>query len=309
MTHITTDIGRCRAWIRSTLNDCVFRSYLTSAVKYRRYIIKFYNKTAIIRDHGSFEKIIALLESIDRYHFDLTLNSSLLNTWPNSTLMLAGYWTPALKNNPLHNINPQVAEAVDVNDVEDIVTTDYYSKSEESYPSSLSSSFVDSEFFRKLPKAIIDEDARWNILMNQPSTSYTTSMPNKDIIPVEIKKEDISESKNVVIESNETVIEENESAVETVPVEDKSENIPIKNEKDEPQSFYELLESYNSREKNSFDNPKVEELYKQLVPRIIEEQYFHEPKVTIKSVSKIKSYKFSKQKIMNNDYYLYLFIG
>lgn len=258
-----------------------------SAVKYRRYIIKFYNKTAIIRDHGGLEKIIALLESIDRYHFDLTLNSSLLNTWPNSTLMLAGYWTPALKNNPLNNTNLQVAEAVDVSDVEEMGTNDYYNKSEESYNSSLSSSFIDTEFFRRPPTTIIDEDAKWNILMNQPSTSYTTSVISKEIVPVEIKIENVSDCENEVIEPSETVMTEEKIEKEVAPIEQKTDSITIIKDKIEPQSFYELLESYSSREKNSFENPKVEELYKQLVPRIIEEQYFHESKDALKNVNEI----------------------
>lgn len=281
MTHITTDVGKCRAWIRCTLNDCVFRSYLVSAVKYRRYIMKFYNKTAIIRDQGSFGKIIALLESIDKYNFNLTLNSSLLNTWPNSTLMLAGYWTPALKNNPLYNNNPQVAEAVDIDDTE--VINDY-NNSKESCTSSASSSFIDSEFFRKLPTTVIlDEDTKWNILMNQPSTSYAVS--SKDLNPVDTAKENISDSDIATAETSKTVNkEEEESSSEITSCEP---NASVKEDNCEPQSFYELLESYNSREKNSFNRPKVEDLYKQLVPNIIEEQYFNDSKEPLDSVSKI----------------------
>lgn len=249
--------------------------------------MKFYNKTAIIRDHGNFEKIIALLESIDKYNFNLTLNSSLLNTWPNSTLMLAGYWTPALKNNPLYNNNPQVAEAVDIDDTE--VINDY-NKSEESCTSSTSSSFIDSEFFRKLPTTVIlDEDTKWNILMNQPSTSYTIS--SKDLNPVVMTKENISDSDIATVETNKTVNneEEEESPSEIASCEPKTEpNSSVKEDYCEPQSFYELLESYNSRENNSFNRPKVEDLYKQLVPKIIEEQYFNDSKEPLDSVSKIK---------------------
>lgn len=284
MTHITTDVGKCRAWIRCALNDCVFRSYLISAVKYRRYIMKFYNKTAIIRDHESFGKVIALLESIDKYNFNLTLNSSLLNTWPNSTLMLAGYWTPALKNNPLYNNNPQVAEAVDIDDTEVI---NYYNKSEESCTSSASSSFIDSEFFRKLPTTVIlDEDTKWNILMNQPSTSYTVS--SKNLNSVDTTKENISSSDIATAETSKTVNKEEESSSEIASCEPKTEpNASVKEDNCEPQSFYELLESYNSREKNSFNRPKVEDLYKQLVPKIIEEQHFNDSKESLDSVSKI----------------------
>jgi len=252
-----------------------------SAVKYRRYIIKFYNKTAIIRDHESFEKIIALLESIDQYHFDLTLNSSLLNTWPNSTLMLAGYWTPALKNNPLHNNNPQIAEAVDVNDTDEGILINDHNRSEESYTSSLSSSFVDSEFYRK-PPIVMDEEIGWQLIMKQPSTSYGTPSFTKDILPVDVFKEDFSKSEIAVTKSNEMETTKVESSSEIPTTEQKAKILPNKEDKYDVLSFNELLESYNLRVKSSSDNPKMEDLYKQLtVPRIIEEQHFTEPEILV----------------------------
>jgi len=251
-----------------------------SVVKYRRYIVKFYNKTAIIRDHESFEKIIALLESIDQYHFELTLNSSLLNTWPNSTLMLAGYWTPALKNNPLHNNNPQIAEAVDVNETDEAILINDHNRSEESYTSSLSSSFVDSDFLRK-PPIMMDEEIGWQLIMKQPSTSYVTSSLTKDTHSVDVLKEncsssEISATKPKEIETTKEV--ENSSEIPTT--EQKAESLPNEEAKYDVQSFNELLESYNLRVKSSSDSPKMEDLYKQLtVPRIIEEKHFTEPEI------------------------------
>ncbi|XP_060857671.1 pleckstrin homology domain-containing family M member 1 [Metopolophium dirhodum] len=278
LRHVTTDVGKCRAWIRCTLNDCVFRSYLMSAVKYRRYIIKFYNKTAIIRDHQCFEKIIALLESIDQYHFELTLNSSLLNTWPNSTLMLAGYWTPALKNNPLHNNNPQIAEAVDVNDTDEAILINDHNRSEESFTSSLSSSFVDSDFSRK-PPITMDEETVWQLIMKQPSTSYATPSLTKDTIhSVDVLKENFSSCEISVTKPNDIVTKEEESSSEIPTSEQKTESLPNNEAKYDAQSFNELLESYNLRMKSSSVSPKMEDLYKQLtVPHIIEEQHFTEP--------------------------------
>lgn len=248
-----------------------------SAVKYRRYIIKFYNKTAIIRDHQCFEKIIALLESIDQYHFELTLNSSLLNTWPNSTLMLAGYWTPALKNNPLHNNNPQIAEAVDVNDTDETILINDHNRSEESFTSSLSSSFIDSDLLRK-PTITMDEETVWNLIMKQPSTSYATPILTKDVHSLDVLKENFSSCEISVTKPNEIVIKEAESSSEIPTSEQKTESLPNNEAKYDVQSFNELLESYNLRVKSSSVSPKMEDLYKQLtVPHIIEEQHFTEP--------------------------------
>ncbi|XP_050438899.1 pleckstrin homology domain-containing family M member 1 [Adelges cooleyi] len=284
LKHVTTDVGKCRAWIRTTLNDGVFRSYLMSFAKYRHYIMKFYNRKAIIRDHNSFKKIIELMEGIESYNFDLTLNSSLLNTWPNGTLMLAGYWTPALKNNPLFNNNPQLAEAVDVNDTEDTLLINDNNRSEDSYTSSLSSSFVDSDFMRK-PANIIDEDIGWDLIMKQPSTSYvTTSKPIKDY---KSTYENAKEPVPVVTSVNKmpSTADENEEPKKEDNVLENTSDISniiqpanIEACKDTPklehiQSFNDLLKSYNSRVKSYVENPEVDELYKQLtVKRIIEEQ-------------------------------------
>jgi len=252
-----------------------------SAVKYRRYIIKFYNKTAIIRDHECFEKIIALLEGIERYDFDLTLNSSLLNTWPNSTLVLAGYWTPALKNNPLNN--PQVAEAIDVNTDEAIVTNDY-SRSEESCTSSVSSSFIDTELIHRPPTTVLDEDTVWDFIMKRPSTSYITSDSPKRVT-VATLKEDVSNSEIIDIKPTSSQ-KDNEILFEKSTAEqDKTENVPSEESTNQPvykdQSFNDLLESYNSRVKTSFSVPKMEDLYKHstVSPIIIENQYYNDDRI------------------------------
>lgn len=219
-----------------------------SAFRYRQYIIKFYNKTAIIRDNASFEKIIALLEGIEQYQFCLTLNSSLLNSWSNSTLMLAGYWTPALKNNPLcSNTNSQladVAEALDASSVyEPALKID---KSEDSYTSSVSSSFVDTDLFYK-PSVSIDEDISWNLIMKQASTSFKTFAVTENTDLVEVVKENTSDHEtDVVIKSNDNIVSKNEEPKHVV------------------QSFNDLLMSYNLRVKSSTDSPKVDDLFKQL---------------------------------------------
>lgn len=246
LKQITTDIGRCRAWIRCTLNDSVFRSYLISAVKHRQCVIKYYNKTAILRDRGHMEKIIALLESIDMYHFDLTLNSSLLNTWTNSALMLAGYVTPALKQNPLHINTLQMGEEVNSID-EAIVIND---KSDESFSSSISSSFNDLDNFHKYN---LNEEDMWKKIFSQPSSSSTTLENIKDFGYDSYETEEKKEISDAEIEQNkpsEIVKEKEEEEEENTS---KSLNVETKSELGE-KSFAELLESYNSRYKSNVEH-------------------------------------------------------
>lgn len=242
LKQVTTDIGRCRAWIRCTLNDSVFRSYLISATKHRQCVIKYYNKTAILRDRAHMEKIIALLESIDMYHFDLTLNSSLLNTWTNSALMLAGYVTPALKQNPLHINTLQVGEEVNIID-EAIVIND---KSDESFSSSISSSFNDVDNFNKFN---LNEEDMWKKIFSQPSSSSTTLENIKDFgydsYDTDEKKE-ISDTEIEQKKPKEIVTEEEENTPKILNDETKSEAVE--------KSFAELLESYNSRYKSDVEH-------------------------------------------------------
>ncbi|VVC28867.1 Putative zinc-RING and/or ribbon,YrdC-like domain,RUN domain,DHBP synthase RibB-like alpha/beta [Cinara cedri] len=260
LKHVKTDVGRCRAWIRCTLNDGVFRSYLMSAFKYRRYIIKFYNKTAIIRDSDSFEQIIDLLEGIEQYQFCLTLNSSLLNNWPNSTLMLAGYWTPALKNNPLCRNNSQLAELAEATEVyEPALKID---KSEGSYTSSICSSFIDEDVLYK-PTVGIDEDVGWNLIMNQPSTSFNTTYVKKDTHSIELVKENTSNQEIGAAMKSSSDITTKEDQLEESSEQDNQNILSSEEPKHVDQSFNDLLESYNLRAKK-LTLPKVEDLFKQL---------------------------------------------
>lgn len=266
-----------------------------SAVKYRRCIIKFYNKTAVIRDHNSFEKIIALLEGIDQYHFDLTLNSSLLNTWPNSTLLLAGYWTPALKNNPLDNNNPKIAEAVDAIYTDEGIMINGQNRTDKSYNSSLSSSFVDTEFFPKQPVTIMDEDTGWNLIIKQSSNSTSTSNETNYNDFVDKLKKDNSNNEIIVIEPTEQEIvfsiDEEESKFGILNTKPKTEITPSSETMKEALSFNELLESYNLKIKSSLNRFKNEDTLKQLtVPKIIEERYYNNSgDVSIKIVENIQN--------------------
>lgn len=262
-------MGRCRAWIRCTLNDGVFRSYLMSAFRYRRYIIKFYNKTAIIRDSESFENVIALLEGIEQHQFCLTLNSSLLNNWPNSTLMLAGYWTPGLKNNPLcSSNNPQLAElaeAIDAGDVHEPALK--IDKSEDSYTSSVSSSFIDPDLLYK-PFVTMDEDIGYNLIMKQPSTSFKTLAVMKDTNTVESVKEKTDDDDDddigaAAMKPGDNVVPK-EDQLETTTEQDDQNIVSNEEPKHAVQSFNDLLISYNLRVKSLSDSPKVDDLFKQL---------------------------------------------
>lgn len=227
-----------------------------------------------------------MLENIEKFNFDLTLNSSLLNTWPNYTLLLAGYWTPALKNNPLYNKTLQVSEAIDVFDLNGTVLINDNNKSEESHASSVAS--FDSEFLYK-PPTIIDEDVQWNLILKQSSSSssYKDSSLAININSTKILNENISNTEAENIESSEIVSKNNKQTIKILNIEqlENEHNNEVKIEK--VQSFNELLESYNLRVKNSSENINIDEMYKQLTVSNINEDNLEKPISSIQDVSKI----------------------
>lgn len=102
LSQITTDIGKCRAWIRLAINDYLLSSYIMT-VRYHPSVLKtFYKKDAFLRDceiMGIAEKLIEGIEECSS--FGLPFNSSLLNKWSISSLELAGVWSPTLKPYPV----------------------------------------------------------------------------------------------------------------------------------------------------------------------------------------------------------------
>jgi len=63
---------------------------------------QYYKRNALIRDSDGLETAAKIMESLEAYvQFDLPVNSSLLNQWPDYSLQLSDLWTPALKSCPV----------------------------------------------------------------------------------------------------------------------------------------------------------------------------------------------------------------
>lgn len=102
LSQITSEIGQCRAWVRQSLNDCVFSAYLNNMRKNGSALKPYYKKTALLKDSEGLETAAKIMESLEAYvGFDLPVNSSLLNNWPDYALQLSDLWTPALKSCPI----------------------------------------------------------------------------------------------------------------------------------------------------------------------------------------------------------------
>lgn len=105
-SQLNSDIGYCRAFIRQALTDHSLSSYLCNVmsmiVSNSSGMNSYYYKHAFLRDKEVLELVIKIMENLEeRFNFDLNINSSLLNQWPELSLELAGIWSVAKKSAPV----------------------------------------------------------------------------------------------------------------------------------------------------------------------------------------------------------------
>jgi len=119
---VTTDIGRCRAWLRLALNDGLLSSYLESMRRDGSALKPYYRRSAFLRDTEILDVAKGLVEGIESCQFSVACNSSLLNVWTNSPLLLAGLWTPPLRSCPVAS-GVDVASTLDSGDAGDSLSS------------------------------------------------------------------------------------------------------------------------------------------------------------------------------------------
>lgn len=101
LSQVSTEVGYCRAWIRLALNEGLLASYFCSIRRDNSALKPYYNRTAYIRDMDLVEVAQRLIENLDYVRFELACNSSLLNFWSTTPLLLAGIWSPPMKSCPV----------------------------------------------------------------------------------------------------------------------------------------------------------------------------------------------------------------
>lgn len=101
LNFISTDVGRCRAWLRIALNEGLLTSYVESMRTQNSALNSFYKRSAYLRDAELLDMFVTLISGIENHSFNLICNSSLLNLWTNQPLLMAGVWSPAMKSCPI----------------------------------------------------------------------------------------------------------------------------------------------------------------------------------------------------------------
>uniref|UniRef100_A0A1B6C9V8 RUN domain-containing protein n=1 Tax=Clastoptera arizonana TaxID=38151 RepID=A0A1B6C9V8_9HEMI len=247
---ITTDVGRCRVWIRLALNECLLSSYLQSMILQNDAFKPYYKPTAYLRDTELLDVTKQLIKGIETCEFDFSCNSSLLNVWTNSPLLMAGIWSPPMKSLPVTS-GTDVANSLLCEDnmrIDDSISVaSSYVSYQDSLPSSSQSVLFDEE---EALKAVLD------LKMNDDNKSETpiSVKPYKDVaecpqaeespftgLPIisESNFENLKDSSSEEQEDSQPIENNVESDKENIVSSEISPNVP------KLSSYHSLVENYN----------------------------------------------------------------
>ncbi|XP_066521576.1 pleckstrin homology domain-containing family M member 1 [Hoplias malabaricus] len=90
LSFISSDVGRCRAWVRLALNDGLLECYLTSLLREGANLSIYYQPGALLLDPEDREVLLSLLQGLASLVFSLSYKSAVLNEWTTTPLALAG---------------------------------------------------------------------------------------------------------------------------------------------------------------------------------------------------------------------------
>jgi hypothetical protein len=177
LSQITTEVGYCRAWIRQTLNDGTLANYLCYIKQNSSALKPYYNRWAYIRDPDLVEVTQRSMETLDNVSFNLACNSSLLNFWSNTPLLLAGIWSPPMKSCP-------IVSAVDIAKTISSEQTDNENMEEVETASSIASSVGIESFnssqsaFSNITNILTEDGALKIILADNRSETIISELSN-----------------------------------------------------------------------------------------------------------------------------------
>ncbi|XP_037283522.2 pleckstrin homology and RUN domain containing M1 [Rhipicephalus microplus] len=101
LNQISTDIGRCRAWLRLALNESLLVSYVEAMIQDPKTLRCYYRQTAYMADREQPDIVKQFLEGLSGYSFRLPVNCAALNCWNTMPLQLAGLLKSAERMEPV----------------------------------------------------------------------------------------------------------------------------------------------------------------------------------------------------------------
>ncbi|XP_008553637.1 pleckstrin homology domain-containing family M member 1 [Microplitis demolitor] len=161
LQQITTEVGYCRAWIRLAINEGLLSSYLSSIQRDDSALKPYYDRSAFIRDSDHIEVARRLIESLDSITFQLACNTSLLNFWSSTPLLMAAIWLPPMKSCPVFSA-VDIAKTIN----SDPIDSSYNSDDVETASSIGSMGSFSSQSILNNVSALSEDDALRIILAN-----------------------------------------------------------------------------------------------------------------------------------------------
>ncbi|CAM4632544.1 pleckstrin homology domain-containing family M member 1 isoform X1 [Lepidochelys kempii] len=90
LSFISTDVGRCRAWLRLALNDGLMECYLKLLLQEKSRLPEYYQTSALLLDAEECEFLLSFLQGLTSLTFELSYKSAVLNEWTVTPLSLSG---------------------------------------------------------------------------------------------------------------------------------------------------------------------------------------------------------------------------
>ncbi|CAL9699452.1 unnamed protein product [Knipowitschia caucasica] len=90
LNFVTTEVGRCRAWLRLALNHGLLECYLVSLFREESKLQAHYQPSALLLNPEEREVLLTYLQGLSSLTFDLSYKSAVLKEWTTTPLALAG---------------------------------------------------------------------------------------------------------------------------------------------------------------------------------------------------------------------------
>lgn len=90
LNYVTTEVGRCRAWLRLALNHGLLECYLVSLFREESKLQAHYQPSALLLNPEEREVLLSYLQGLSSLTFDLSYKSAVLKEWTTTPLALAG---------------------------------------------------------------------------------------------------------------------------------------------------------------------------------------------------------------------------
>lgn len=255
LSQITTDVGRSRAWLRLSLNEGMITSYLLMISQDNSSLSPYYKRFAFLRDLEALGVVTKLLEGLTRFSFSLPTNSSVLNTWSNAPLLLAGLWTPPMKEVPI-SVGTDIAKGLPVdNDKAETISVS-------SVPSS-SGKYCEEEAFKKILGTPVEGSPLH-------SHMYLSDSEDKGASDAELPFEAASTSYDVPPALKAVSTDDNQSdeaepeldvqLISSAQEENKTENSTL-------ESYHKIIDSYKV-DNSTVQEPNIDDIINKFGPTI-----------------------------------------